>query len=131
MGHKGIERRVEIYVGKVFEILLIGACHGINREIAVGHGVEEGIHRAFHQLHKGVFEGIFLRAAEHRMFDDVGNALVIFGGSGEGDSDRPVVVVGRHHDHPRTRLVVGVNFHFAFEVSYKAALRKGVIGMIF
>ena len=62
-------------------------------------------------MQKGILEGVFLRAAEDGMLDDVGNPLVILSGGGEGNADRAVVVVGRHDNDPRAGadLLISVN----------------------
>ena len=61
------------------------------------------------------------------MFDNVGNALVVFGGGGECDADSAVIVVGGHHDDPCPRPVVGVEPDVAPDIADITALGKCVI----
>ena len=53
----GVQHGVEIDVHEVQKVLLVGACHGIDRFVGVGHGVQERLHRAFEQVHEGLFHG--------------------------------------------------------------------------
>ncbi len=59
-----IDQRTEHRVGvdrhQVHQILVVHARHGIHRLVGEGHRVEKGVQRAFHQLDKGIVNGILL-----------------------------------------------------------------------
>lgn len=76
----GMEDGVDVDVDEVVEVLQVGAGHGIAGLVREGEGVEEGLERALEQLHEGFLDRIFVRAAEHGMFQDVGHAVESVGG---------------------------------------------------
>ena len=81
----GVQHGVEIDVHEVQKVLLVGARHGVDRLVGVGHGVQERLHRAFKQAHEGLFHGELVRAAKHRMLKDMKDARVVGGRCLEGD----------------------------------------------
>ena len=70
---------VHIDVDEVVQIFEVGAGHGVDGFIGVGHRIQKGIERSFEQFIKGTFDGKMFRTTQHRMFEDVGHAVGIGG----------------------------------------------------
>ena len=102
----GVQHGVEIDVHEVQKVLLVGACYGVDRFVGVGHGVQERLHRAFEQVHEGLFHGELVRAAKHRVLEDMKDARVVGGRCLEGDRERLVRVVVLQVEQLRARGVV-------------------------
>ena len=102
----GVQHSVEIDVHEVQKILLVGARHRVDRLVGVGHGVQERLHRAFEQVHEGLFHGELVRAAKHRVLEDMKDARVVGGRCLEGDRERLVRVVVLQVEQLRARGVV-------------------------
>ena len=102
----GVQHGVEVDVHEVQKVLLIGARHGVDRLVGVGHGVQECLHRAFEQVHEGLFHGKLVRAAKHRVLEDVEDARVVRGRCLESDRERLVRVVVLQVEQLRARGVV-------------------------
>ena len=102
----GVQHGVEVDVHEVQKILLIGTRHGVDRLVGVGHGVQERLHRAFEQVYEGLFHGKLVRAAKHRVLEDVEDARVVGGRCLESDRERLVRVVVLQVEQLRARGVV-------------------------
>ena len=102
----GIEHRVHVDVHQVLEILVVAACHRINRLIRVGHGIEKCIQRALHQLHEGILGRKVPGSAQHGMFHDVGHAGAVCRGRTESDAEYFIVILILHQKHPGPALFV-------------------------
>ena len=88
----GMEDRVDVDVDEVVKVLQVGAGHGVAGLVREGEGVEEGLERALEQLHEGLLDRIFGRAAEHGMLQDVGHARGIRGRGAEAHAEALVLV---------------------------------------
>ena len=88
----GVEHRVQIHVDQVEKILIVPGAHGIDGLIREGEGVQKGLHGAFQQLHEGLLYRIPVRAAEHRMLQDMEHAGGILRQGLEGDGEGLVLV---------------------------------------
>ena len=93
LDHVRKEDGVEIDVHEVLEISNVTAGYGIHGLVRKGHGVEEGVERALHQFDKGFLEGELSRAAERRMFADMGYASAVRRRRPEGNGKDLIVVV--------------------------------------
>ena len=77
LGDHGAEHRVQIYRNKVHEVFVVAARHRVHRFIRERKGVQEGVHGALDQIHKGLFYRILPRAAEHRMLQNMEHAGMV------------------------------------------------------
>ena len=89
----GVQHRVHVHVGQVHEVLVVGGCHGVERLVAEGHGVQKRLHAGFQKVDEGLFDGELLRTAQHGVLQDVEHSGVIGRGGAEGDGERFVAVV--------------------------------------
>ncbi len=96
----GVQHRIHVHIHEILEILLIGGGDGIYRLVRIGHGIQEGIERALHQLHKGILQREPLRAAEHGMLRDMCHTGGIRRRCPEGNAENPVRVRILHGQHP-------------------------------
>ena len=86
---------IHIDMHKVQEVLVVAAGHRVHRPVVHGKGVEERLQRAFQQLDEGLLGRKVPRAAQDRVFEHVGHALVVGRGRAKGDQkDLVVVAVG-------------------------------------
>ena len=74
---QGAEHRVKIDARQVHEVLFIFAGNRITRVIGRGMGVKVGVERAFQQVEERLLDREALRAAEHRMLQDVEHARIV------------------------------------------------------
>ena len=91
--YSGSEYRVQIYPCKVHKVRIVPAGYGENCLVGIGHGIEEGIHRTLHKLKEGLLHGVFLRAAENGVLEDMEYTRIICGGSPEGCGEQLVLPV--------------------------------------
>ena len=66
-----MEYGIQIHIHQIQKILIVPAGYGINRLIRESHRVQEGLHRAFQKLHERLLHRVFVRAAQHRMLQNV------------------------------------------------------------
>ena len=66
-----MKNSIHINIHQVFKILIVAACHRINRFLRVSHGVQKGVHGTFDKFYKRILERIFVRTAKHGMFNDM------------------------------------------------------------
>ncbi len=95
----GEKHRVEINVHEVVVVAQVAAGHGVAGAVGVGVGVEVGLERGLDQLFERLFNGVFLAAAEHAVFEDVGKTRVIVGEGGEKNAEGFVVVRAGNRQH--------------------------------
>src|SRR5262249_10472800 len=88
-----MEHGVEVDVDQVVEILQVLARDRIAGLVRICHGVEEGIERALHQLHKRVLDRVLARPAQHGMLQDVGDAGRVARQGPEGDAEYLILVI--------------------------------------
>ena len=100
------EHAVEIHAHEVEQILLAAAGDREDGLVAVGHGVEEGLHRALQQGHERLLDGKPLRAVEHAVLQDVEHAGVILRQGLEADAEGLVLVVAVEVQELRSALLV-------------------------
>ena len=101
-----VQHRVEVHVGEVQQVLVVRAGHRIHRLVGEGHGVQKRLHRAFQQVDERLLDGKLVRAAQHRVLQDVEHARVVGGRRLERDGERLVVVVVSQVQQLRAALVV-------------------------
>ena len=91
-----IDRRVQhgvhVHVGQVFEVLVVGAGHGVHGLIGERERVEERLHRGFQQIDERLFHWEFIGTAQHGMFQNMEHARVVDRRSFERDGERLVLV---------------------------------------
>ena len=102
--HRRVKDRIQIDIHEVLEILVIAACHRINRLVRVGHRIQKGVQRALHQLHKGLLQRILARAAKRRMLHDVRDTRIILGRRAERNGKHLVVILVFQIEKPCTCL---------------------------
>ena len=99
-----VKDRVQVDLDQVVEVLQVGARHRVGRLVGRGEGVEKGVQRPLEQLHEGLLERILLRAAQHRVFQDVGNTGRVGRRRAERDAEDLVLVVVFQREHFGARL---------------------------
>ena len=55
----GVQHSIQVHIHKVVEVLGVGGGHGVAGAVRVGERVQEGVQAAFHQLDKGLLDGVF------------------------------------------------------------------------
>ncbi|KAF5038292.1 hypothetical protein DSECCO2_555780 [anaerobic digester metagenome] len=75
----GEEHGIQIHLHQIDKILIVRGGNGIGCPVGRGHGVDEGIQAALHQLHKGVLRRVIARAVQYRVFQDVGATGIVLG----------------------------------------------------
>mmetsp|Transcript_18786 Transcript_18786/g.39376 ORF Transcript_18786/g.39376 Transcript_18786/m.39376 type:complete len:254 (+) Transcript_18786:1749-2510(+) len=99
--HHGIANRprmehgVRVHIDQIVKILGILRCHDVTRPVRIRERVQKRLKRPLQQLHERILRRVLATAAQHAVFEDVGNAGAVLRGSAEGDSEALVVVVGR------------------------------------
>ena len=88
-----VEHRVKIYLHKVQKVLCVLAGDGIHGHVARGHGVEECVERALHQLHKRLPHGVFAAAGKRAVLQYVRHAGAVFRRRAEAYAKRLVRVI--------------------------------------
>ena len=101
-----VEHGVEVDVDQVVEIPEVGRGHGVAGLVRVGEGVEEGLQRAFEQFDEGLLDGVFARAAQDRVFEDMGHAGGVGRRRAEADAEDLVGVVEGEGEDLRPGAVV-------------------------
>ena len=87
-----VQHGVHVHVGKVFEVLVVGAGHGVHSFIGECERVEKRLHRGFQQIDERLFHREFIGTAQHRMLQNVEHARVVDRRSFERDGERLVLV---------------------------------------
>ena len=100
-----VKHAVHIHVHQVPEILVIAAGYRINGLVRVGHGVQEGVQRPLHQLHKGILHRKFLRSLKHAVLQDVRKSGAVLRRGAKSNAKHLVIVVVGHQENP------GAAFH--------------------
>ena len=126
----GVEDGVEVDIDEVVEVPEVLAGHRVQRLVAVGHRVEEGVERALHQFLKGVLDRVAPRAAEHGVLEDVGHAGGIAGGGAEGDGEDLVGVVVADREEFGSGVAVAVQAHVGVEFVDALVLEQFEIGVL-
>ena len=72
-----MQHGVHVHVGQVFEILIVGAGHGVHGFIGERERVEERLHRGFQQINERLFHREFVGTAQHGMLQNVEHARVV------------------------------------------------------
>ena len=85
-----IEDRVEVDARQIYEVARIPARDGIVGFVGKSHGVEEGVHRGFHQLDEGLPKRISLASAQYAVLKDVKNAGIVLRQRMERDAEGAV-----------------------------------------
>ena len=111
-----VEDRVEIDIHEVLKVLRVAARDRVDCPIRIGHRIQEGVERALHKLHKRLFDRILLRAAEHGVLDNMGDAGRILRRRPEADRKDLVRIVREQEKHARTGLLV--REHHAVRVQF-------------
>ena len=87
-----VQHGVHVHVGKVFEVLVVGAGHGVHGFIGERERVEERLHRGFQQIDERLFHREFVGTAQHGMLQNMEHARVVDRRSFERDGERLVLV---------------------------------------
>ena len=98
------EHRIQVHPHQIDKILVVAAADGVHGLVLEGQGVEEGVHGTFQQLHKGLFHGILVRAAQHAVLQNVEHAGVVPGQGFEGDAKGLVFLVTAQPNQLQTGL---------------------------
>lgn len=72
--------------------LQVAGGDGVACAVGVGESVEEGVERALHQLNERLLDGELAAAAQHRVLQDVGDALAVLHRSSEHHTEGLVLV---------------------------------------
>ena len=100
------EHCVKVNPCKVHEVRVVSAGNGENSLVGVGHGVEEGVHGALHELQKGLLYGVFLGAAKNRVLQYVEDTRIVRGRSLKGYGKELVLTAVFQPDKPCSCLYV-------------------------
>ena len=84
---------IQVDIHQIFEVGRITAGDGIHGLIGEGHGVEEGIERAFDQFDEGFLQREFPGAAKNRVLADMGHTGAVRRRRTEGNGKDLIVVV--------------------------------------
>lgn len=104
-----VQHGVEVHVDEVVEVGQVGRRDGIAGAVRVREGVEERVERALHQLDERLLDRVLAAAAEHRVLEDVRDALAVVDGRAEHRAKGLVLVVrGDAGDDLGSGLVVDV-----------------------
>ena len=82
-----MQYRVHVDPQEIDKILAVPAGYRVDSSVREGHGVEEGVHGAFHQLHKGLLHRVAFGAAQDGVLQDMEHACVVPGLGLEGDGE--------------------------------------------
>ena len=115
------EDRIQVDVHQILEVGRIAAGNGIHGLIGEGHGVEEGVERAFDQFDEGFLQREFPGAAKNRVLADMGHTGAVRRRRTEGDGKDLIVVVIFDVKQAGTGLVV-VQF-ISLAVEFRNVLR--------
>mmetsp|Transcript_20996 Transcript_20996/g.35050 ORF Transcript_20996/g.35050 Transcript_20996/m.35050 type:complete len:249 (-) Transcript_20996:161-907(-) len=101
--HQGVvhrtrkEHRIHVDVDQVVEILEVAAGHWIAGAVRERHGVQEGLQTGLHEFNEWLLHRILPTAAEHRMLQDVRDAIGVLRRRAEDHAEGLVLVRGLHH----------------------------------
>ena len=106
-----VKDRIDINIDQVVKVFFVLACHRIAGLIGEGEGIDESRQRAFQQLHERFFNGVFLRAVQDRVFEDVRYAIRVLWCGAKVDAENFVFVVVDDREQPRACALVFVQLH--------------------
>ena len=106
------ERRVEIDIQQVVEILFVLAGERVGGPVAAGEGVHEGVERTPDHHEERIAHRVTLAAAQRGVFEDVGHAGRVLGHGQEGDHEGVVRIVGGEMEMPGAGGAVTVFLEF-------------------
>ena len=72
--HQREEYRVTVHLHQVEQIAGHGAARRVDGLVRIGHRIHEGVEAAFDEPDQRVLDPEALRAAEHRVLQNMGNA---------------------------------------------------------
>mmetsp|Transcript_17361 Transcript_17361/g.37781 ORF Transcript_17361/g.37781 Transcript_17361/m.37781 type:complete len:233 (+) Transcript_17361:144-842(+) len=133
--HHGIANRprmehgVRVHIDQIVKILGILRCHDVTRPVRIRERVQKRLKRPLQQLHERILRRVLATAAQHAVFEDVGNAGAVLRGSAEGDSEALVIVVGREGEQLGARLFVTVEYRGRAEFGNVVGFHDVEIGM--
>ena len=107
-GDAGKKHGVKIDVNQIIEVAQVGGGHRVAGFVGVGEGVEKGVERPFEEFDKGFLDGVFLRSAQDRVFEDMGHAGGAGGRGTESRAENLVFVVGNQGQEFGPGAVVAV-----------------------
>ena len=127
------ENGVEIHPHQIQKILRVAAGYGVIGLVREGHRVQEGVHGSLHELDERLLHLIPLRAAEHRVLQDVEHTRVILRQRREGDTESSVDLASFYPDklQPRTLMPHEVHYRIQLRQRLSAYYSKTVIGCSF
>ena len=99
-----VQHRIHIDIAKILKILIVFRRDRIHRFVRIGDRVQERVQRPFHQFHKRILHGEFVRSAEHGMLDDMRHARTVGRRSAECDKKDLVLIVIGDHGNARSAL---------------------------
>ncbi len=132
MVNLGMEDGVHIDPDQIHEILIIPAGNRIHGLVGVGHGVEEGFQGAFHQFHEGLLYRIPVRAAQHRVLQNMEHTSVILRQGAEGDGKGLVLILAVQPDQARAAFIMLHADHVGFQLRQVPGFHQGeAVGVFF
>ena len=69
-----MQHGIQIDIHQVQEIAVVAAGNRVHRLVGVGHCVQESLHRGFQQIDKRLLDRVFVRPAQHRVFQNMKHA---------------------------------------------------------
>ena len=112
----GMKDRVDVDVDEIVKIAQVGAGHRIAGLVRKVKALRKVCSEPFEQLHEGLLDRILVRAAEHRMLQNVGHARGIRGRRAEAHAEAFVFVRVDHGEQLRARGLMlpeaGLAAHF-------------------
>ena len=104
--NRRMEHAVQVYIHKILKILVIAAGHRVYGFVRIRHGVQKGIERPLYQLHKRILHGEFLRALQHTVLQNMGQARTVVRRGAESDKKYFVLIPVCHEENARAALFV-------------------------
>ena len=104
--NRRVQDGVEVDAHEVLEVGRVRRCHGVHRLVGESERVQEGLHARLEQVDEGLLDGVSVRAAQHRVLEDVEHAGIVGGRGLERYGERLVrVVIGEPHQASARGLV--------------------------
>ncbi|OQC73355.1 MAG: hypothetical protein BWX45_00516 [Deltaproteobacteria bacterium ADurb.Bin002] len=95
----GMQNKVRVNARQIIKIRLDLTGYRVKGFVRVREGVDEGLHAGTNQFFEGVLQRIFLRAGQHTMLQDMGQARGIRGRRPEADGVKVLPVHGVQMQH--------------------------------
>ena len=111
-----LEHRVQVHLHEILEVLGVGGRHRVHGLVGERHGVQERLHGRLQQVDEGLLDGEPLRAAQHRVLQNVEDARVIGSGRLEAYGECLVRVAVLQEEQARAAALVAQDVRGALDL---------------